>query len=83
MDTNEVMTNEEVIETATEEIMKAGSEGSLKMVAGFGLGILTGMVICKLAKPVIAKFKVRKEAEQMPEVVVEADVVETEEESEE
>ncbi len=30
------------------------------MAAGFGLGILAGMAICKLAKPVIAKIKARK-----------------------
>lgn len=61
MEPNEVMANnEEVIETATEEIAKAGLGGGFKVAAGFGLGILAGMTICKLAKPVIAKIKARK-----------------------
>lgn len=60
MEPNEIMENEEVIETATEEIVKASSGCGFKMAAGFGLGILAGMAICKLAKPVIAKIKARK-----------------------
>ncbi len=62
MEPNEVMANEEVIETATEEIVKASSGCGFKMAAGFGLGILAGMAICKLARPVIAKIKARKKA---------------------
>ena len=60
MEPNEVMTNEEVIETATEEIVKASSGSGFKVAAGFGFGILAGMAICKLARPVIAKIKARK-----------------------
>lgn len=62
MEPNEIMENEEVIETATAEIVKAGSGCGFKVAAGFGLGILAGMAICKLARPVIAKIKARKEA---------------------
>ena len=62
MEPNEVMENEEVIETATEEIVKASSGCGFKVAAGFGLGILAGMAICKLARPVIAKIKARKAA---------------------
>ena len=85
MEPNEVMTNEEVIETATEEIVKASSGSGFKVAAGFGLGILAGMAICKLAKPVMAKIKSRREAKRMePDAVdVEVEVVETDEESEE
>lgn len=84
MEPNEIMENEEVIETATEEIVKASSGCGFKMAAGFGLGILAGMAICKLAKPVIAKIKARKEVRCVePDVVdVEAEIVETDEESE-
>lgn len=62
MEPNEIMENEEVIETATEEIVKASSGCGFKVAAGFGLGILAGMAICKLARPVIAKIKARKKA---------------------
>lgn len=87
MEPNEVMANEEVIETATEEIAKASSGCGFKTVTGFGLGILAGVAICKLAKPVMSKIKARKEA---ADVVIDVDVTvedtetdETEEESEE
>ena len=60
MEPNEVMENEEVIETATEEIVKAIAGCGFKVAASFGLGILAGMAICKLAKPVMAKIKARK-----------------------
>lgn len=60
MEPNEVMENEEVIETTTEEIVKESSGCGFKAAAGFGLGILAGMAICKLTKPIIAKIKARK-----------------------
>ena len=60
MEPNEIMENEEVIETATEEIVKASSGCGFKTAAGFGLGILAGIAICKLSKPIIAKIKARK-----------------------
>lgn len=62
MEPNEIMENDEAIETATEEIVKASSGCGFKVAAGFGLGILAGMAICKLARPVIAKIRARKEA---------------------
>ncbi len=61
MEPNEVMEKEEVMETAAEEIVKAGSGCGFKMAAGFGLGILAGMAICKIVKPMIAKVKAQKE----------------------
>ena len=42
METNEIMTNEEVIET-TEEIAKAGSAKALKVTVGLVLGVLAGV----------------------------------------
>ncbi len=83
MEPNEVMVNEEVMETATEEIVKASSGCGFKTAAGFGLGILAGMAICKLAKPVMAKVKARKGAKTVIDVEVEEqEFKETEEESE-
>lgn len=84
MEPNEIMTNDEIIETTTEEVVKASSNCGCKVAAGFGLGILAGMAICKLAKPVIAKIKSRRTARHVePDVEdVEVDVVENDEESE-
>lgn len=86
METNEVMTNEEIYELKTEngEITETGSNGSLKMAAGLGLGILAGMAICKFTKPVIAKIKARKKSKDvvdLEEEEFEEYDVETEEES--
>ena len=36
METNEIMNNEEVMETATEEIVKASSGKGFKVAAGIG-----------------------------------------------
>lgn len=64
METNEIMENEEVIET-TEEIAKAGSGKGLKIAAGVGLTVLVGGLLCKyVVMPAIAKYKVRKAEQQ-------------------
>ena len=61
MDTNEIMTNEEVIET-TEEIVKTGFGKGFKVVAGIGLAALAGGMAYKyVVKPVVAKIKAKKE----------------------
>lgn len=59
MEPNEIMENEEVIETATEGIVEAGSGCGFRVAAGFGLGLLAGVAICKLARPVIAGIGAR------------------------
>lgn len=62
METNEIMNNEEVMETTTEEIDKASSGKEFKVAAGVGLAVLAGVVIYKyVGKPMIAKIKARKE----------------------
>lgn len=62
METNEIMNNEEVMETATEEIVKASSGKGFKVAAGIGLAVLAGDVIYRyVGKPMIAKIKARKE----------------------
>lgn len=63
METNEIMNNEEVMETATEEIVKASSGKGFEVVAGvIGLAVLAGVVIYRyVGKPMIAKIKAQKE----------------------
>ena len=61
METNEIMNNEEVMETATEEIVKASSGKGFKVAAGIGLAVLAGVVIYRyVCKPMIAKIKAQK-----------------------
>ncbi len=65
MDTNEIMANEEVIET-TEELVKAGSGKGFKVAAGIGIAVLAGVLAWQyVAKPVIAKIKAQKEQREM------------------
>lgn len=62
MENNEIMNNEEVMETATEEIDKASSDTGFSVTAGIGLAILAGAVIYRyVGKPIIAKIKAHKE----------------------
>lgn len=65
--------NEELIETGAEEIAEVTSNGSFKMAAGLGIGILAGVALCKLAKPVITKIKNRKKSK---DDVVDSEIVE-------
>ena len=44
MEANEIMTNEEVMETTTEEIVKASSASGFKTAAVFGLVFIAGYV---------------------------------------
>lgn len=44
METNEIMNNEEVMETTTEEIVKASSGKGFKVAAGVGLAVLAGVL---------------------------------------
>lgn len=65
MDTNEIMVNEEIIDT-TEEIATASSEKGFKVAAGVGLTVLGGFVAYKyVIKPVIAKIKAKKEQQMI------------------
>ena len=61
MEANEIMTNEEVMETTTEEIVKASSAGGFKTAAVFGLVFIAGYVAGKyIIDPTIARIKDRK-----------------------
>ncbi|MFA7675056.1 MAG: hypothetical protein WCY38_03220 [Endomicrobiia bacterium] len=65
MDTNEIMVNEEVIET-TEGIATASSGKGFKVAAGVGLTVLGGFVAYKyIIKPMVAKIKAKKEQQKM------------------
>lgn len=61
MDTNEIMTNEEVVETTEEIVTAAGSGKAIKIAAGVGLSVIIGVVAYQyVAKPMIAKIKAKK-----------------------
>ena len=65
MNTNEIMVNEEIIET-TEGIATASSGKVFKVAAGVGLTVLGGFVAYKyVIKPVMAKIKDKKEQQRI------------------
>lgn len=67
MENNEIMTNEEVMET-TEEIVKVSSANGFKKAAAFGLVFIGGYVAGKyIIDPAIAHIKARKRNKQMVE----------------
>ena len=79
MDTNEIMVNEEVIET-TEGIATAGSGKVFKVTAGVGLTVLGGFIAYKyVIKPVIAKIKAKKEQQMINAEVYDFDDAEIDE----
>ena len=86
METNEIMTNENMENTieTTEEIVKSSSGKGVKIVAGIGIAVLVGGLAYKfVVKPTVAKMKARKEEERMDEhVVFDADYEEVNDEEE-
>lgn len=79
MEANEIMKNEEVMET-TEEIVKASSVSGFKAAAVFGLVFIAGYVAGKyVIDPTIARIKARK---QKKSEIFEADYVDFEDEEE-
>ncbi len=67
MENNEIMTNEEVMET-TEEIVKVSSANGFKKAAVFGLVFIVGYVAGKyIIDPAVAHIKARKKNKQMVE----------------
>ena len=70
MEANEILNNEEVMETTAEEVTKMSSGKSLKVVAGIGFVVLTGIIAYKyVGKPLIAKIKTKKEQKEAIDVV--------------
>lgn len=68
MENNEILTNEEVMET-TEEIVNASSGKGFKVAAGIGLAVLAGVVAYKyIGKPLLAKIKAQKEKQEITDV---------------
>lgn len=64
MDTNEIITNDEVI-LAAEEIATASSGKSFNKAVGIGLAILIGVVAYKyVAKPIMAKIKAKRNQQE-------------------
>lgn len=67
METNEIMANEEVMET-TEEVVKVSSANGFKKAAVFGLVFIAGYVAGKyIIDPTVARIKARKQNKQMVE----------------
>lgn len=68
METNEILSNNEIVEETTEQVTKAVSGKGMKMVVGFGIGVLAGMLIYRyIAKPIAATFRAKKNQMQMEE----------------
>ncbi len=80
MEANEIMTNEEVVETTTEEITKVSSGKGLKIALGVGVAVLVGGLAYKYAiKPAIARYKSLKNAPDDFEVDEDDGIVNVEE----
>lgn len=73
---NEMIMNEEVIETATEELAAVDSKKGL-IAAGVAVAIIGGVIVYKkVIKPALAKRKAKKEAEATEEEFDESTVSE-------
>ena len=84
METNEIMNNEEVMETAAEEIVKKNSGKGIKIAAGVGLAVLAGIVIYRyVGKPMLEKIKAQKELQAINKEDADEEFVDAEIESEE
>ncbi len=65
MENNNEIMNEEVIET-TEEIVKASSGNGFRKVAGIGLAMIAGGLVCKfVVGPGVARFRAWRKARRM------------------
>lgn len=84
METNEIMNNEEVMETAVEEIAKKSSGKGIKIAAGVGLAVLAGIVIYRyVGKPMLEKIKAQTEPQVINKKDADGEFVDAEIESEE
>lgn len=87
MEENTIMNNEEVLE-ATEEIVKATSNGGFKKATTIGLAMLAGGLACHfIVEPAVAKFKIWRAnrnitVTQQQEDFYDEETVENEEDSE-
>lgn len=59
----ELMTNE-VVETAEEIVESTGCKCGAKTLVGFGVGLVAGVLVCKVGKPLVEKIKNRKAAKK-------------------
>ena len=59
---NEILTNENVVETAEEVVETVNSCKGIKVAAGVGGAVILGVIAYKfIVKPIIAKVKAEKE----------------------
>lgn len=67
MEENNVLTNEEVVEVATEVTSNPKNRKWLKITGVVGLTVLTGVIVYKYAKRCISKKKAELEGEETEE----------------
>ncbi len=74
MDTNEVMSNEEVIEAAVEAVEETAvvkSGKGFKVTVGIGVATFAGVLVYKyVAKPMIARYRAKKEQRGVVDVEI-------------
>lgn len=80
MENNEIMNNnEEVIETTTEGIVKAASNGGMKKATTIGLAMIAGAFTCLfVVVPAAAKFKNWRENRKTVVTQPNSDIVDVE-----
>lgn len=73
METNEILTNEEVIEK-TEDVVKNVHASGTKLMAGFGLGIMAGILGYRyIYRPIKNKLKTRWEEHKAEQNIIDLD----------
>ncbi len=83
METNEIMANEEIIDTV-EEIVEASPVNWV----GKAIGVSAGIIVCVIAykylgKPMIAKYRKARESHPITDTVIDTEVIRNDEAPEE
>lgn len=73
---NEIMVNEEIVETAAEEVVEGTSGKGWLIAAAIGATVVVGIGVYKFVKKVAANVKAKKEAKAMIECDEYEDVAE-------
>ena len=69
----ELMTNTNEVVEAAEEIVESGCGCGTKTLIGFGVGLVAGVLVCKVGKPLVEKIKNRKAAKMDEYIKAEVD----------
>lgn len=79
MDNNEIMVNEEFMETTSEIVTSEAGKG-FKIAAGFGLAVLGSVIAYKyVVKPIVAKIKAKKAQQEIDGETIDCEYYEFEE----